>query len=55
MQDLIGMVVHWGTRMDVIVVEDGITSIYVQALAASIAAMNKALSADGQHRYLGLH
>jgi hypothetical protein len=54
MMDAIAMFVRWGVQMDQIVVENDITSIYVQAAKPAIKALHKALKAEGAGDYLDL-
>lgn len=55
MMGVIGKLIEWRTQFDQIVVEDGITSMYVQAPQAAVQALHKALKKDGQHDYMGVH
>jgi hypothetical protein len=46
---------QWGVKLDMIVVEDDVTSIYVQAAPAAIKALHSALGDDGCSDYMGMH
>ena len=47
--------IAWGVQMDMIVTEVNVTSIYVQAPQAAMAALHKALVVDGLGDYYGNH
>jgi hypothetical protein len=55
MMDVIGKLVVWRVQIDEIVVEDNVTTIFVQAPRPRIRALDNALRNDGPADYYGTH